>query len=1020
MNQGASDPCPSEDAVDAFAAGRLPVNEQRALEPHLDRCTSCKRRLLRLVTRTSARELEPEVTTRLPEQPATPTARALHGRRVGRYAILEDVGAGAMGVVYAAYDTLLDRKVALKFLTPRAVTEPPAARVLAEAAAMARLSHPNVVTVHDVGEHEGLTYLSMEFVDGVNLATWRKQQPRTIKHIVQVMAAAARGLAAAHAAGVIHRDVKPQNILVSGARVLVTDFGVAMRAGVDGEGTVAGTPAYMAPEQFRGEAVDARTDVFGFCATLYELLHDERAFAGSSRQEVQAQVMAGQVRPATSNTRVPGRLQRLVLQGLDPDPARRPSNMNQLADQLLTDPAVRRRNLALVGGAGAMVLLAFWGGGYLTGTPERQCRRGAEQIAEVWNADQRARLEQKYASAGLGSSWPLLERRLQEYAGRWRQVYGETCGATYGKRVMSDEVFDHRVQCLRGQQGTVAALLAALPTATAEQLVQAAGAALPVVGDCELTTRPETKPRPTDPASRQQMAAIEKDIAECEAAQNLGDYSRAVEAGRRAIAAARKLGFEPLLAAALVRLGSVEKARGAFTDAPGAGLSEAAKLLPEAYAVAEVGRDDRHRLVAASEQVKVEMQLSRLPEARRWVSHAEALLTRLGTPPSEASLLWAHVGSLHFFAGETPQARTYFMKAAAAARKVVPVDHRRLTLAEGGLCAGLNDLEQLVPCFRKVLELAKAAYGPDHPEVGTFYGNLGTVLLSQPGHHAEARALMRKTLQLWRGHKGPYVIKQMVNLAIAEEEAQNPAEARRFLEAALALQPKGAIRADALERYGIFLANHVDVQAGLARAREGLAEFIAIGGATHDDSVSARTTVAALLRDSGRLEEALHELDDMSDQCRKAGVVTYSVVQMQSTRTGVLALLKRPEAALRNGQETIRLLRQLGSHERELGLTFHGMALANLQLGRVDEAQAQLEKALKLRTEGAQEVVTSNTLADIQFTLAKVLAGKGEDEARACDLARKAAGLYRRCLRKRPQQLEADRWLARRSCAAQT
>ena len=198
-----------------------------------------------------------------------------------------------MGAVYAAFDTLLERKVALKFLTRHKSDQAALARLLAEAGTMARLAHPNVVTVHDVGLHDGLPFLSMELVDGTTLARWRTEAPRSFRDIGRVMAAAARGLAAAHAAGIVHRDVKPQNILVSGTRVLVTDFGLSVRSdqrpegageGSDGkgEGKIVGTPAYMAPEQHRGEPVDARTDVFGFCATLYQMLHGQPPFAGNN------------------------------------------------------------------------------------------------------------------------------------------------------------------------------------------------------------------------------------------------------------------------------------------------------------------------------------------------------------------------------------------------------------------------------------------------------------------------------------------------------------------------------------------------------------------------------------------------------------------------------------------------------------------------------------------------------------------------------------------------------------------
>src|SRR5205814_477247 len=193
---------------------------------------------------------------------------------------------------------------------------------------MARLSHPNVVKVHDVGVLEGLPYLSMELVEGVTLAVWRRQQPRSVREIARVMAAAARGLAAAHEAGIVHRDVKPHNILVAPPRVLVTDFGLSVRREGEGDGVVAGTPAYMAPEQFRGERVDARTDVFGFCATLFEMLHGQPPFSGISLGEVRAQVESGRVAPQPIRSRAAARLHRLALRGLAPDPSRRPAGMN--------------------------------------------------------------------------------------------------------------------------------------------------------------------------------------------------------------------------------------------------------------------------------------------------------------------------------------------------------------------------------------------------------------------------------------------------------------------------------------------------------------------------------------------------------------------------------------------------------------------------------------------------------------------------------------------------------------------
>jgi eukaryotic-like serine/threonine-protein kinase len=1013
---GQVDPCPSDTQVDAFAAGNLPASEQRALEPHLDRCATCKQRLLRLVTRTSALPEDPAATSLLTAATTPVTARALQGRRLGRYLILEDVGAGAMGVVYAAYDTVLDRKVALKFLTGRGTGEAPAARVLAEAAAMARLSHPNVVTVHDVGSHEGLTYLSMELVDGVNLATWRHQQPRSYRQIAQVMAAAARGLAAAHAAGIVHRDVKPQNILVAGDRVLVTDFGVAMRTEAGGDGNIAGTPAYMAPEQFRGDRLDPRTDVFCFCATLYEMLHGERAFAGTSRNEVQAQVTEGRIRPVPAGSRVPGRLHRLALRGLDPDPDRRPADLATVADELLTDPAARRRHLTVAAVVAVTLVVAFWGGGYLKAHPERQCRAGAELMNQVWNQDLQARVQRRYIAAAAGAAWPVLQRRLDEYSGRWRAIYGETCAATLGKRLMSDDVFDLRLQCLHGQRASIETFIAALSSARPDQLVKAAGAVLPSLGDCELSARPETKPRPTDPGAVAQMTAIEKDIARSLAEQNLGDYTKSVAHGKQAVAAARKLGYEPLLAAALNRLGMVEKQRGAIAAGdPATGLPAATKLFEEGYTVAEVGRDDRQRLVAARENVLVQLQQTKFPEAQRWATLAEAVLARLGKPVAEESALQLSLGWLHYHEGHNRDARAAFGRALELARKSVPVDHRRVVAAQGVLCS-LEDGDVQIACFRRVLELGKTAYGPEHPEMGVFYANLGLMLSYQAKHHAEGCQLMQRALEMWKGddQNGPNVIKNMVNLAVCVEEEGKISQAQALYEEALRRKPSVAARGLVLERYGLLLANRLDVNAGIERVRAAVVDFVSSRGASHDDTMSGRTILAMLLRDAGRLEEALRELDDAIALARKDRVMTTMVMQLHAYRSSILVLLGRPEAALRSGEEAVRVHKELGGRPGELCVSLHAMAMAQLQLGRANDALAKLERALVL-----VQTITGDSpdvLADIQFGLALVLNQEREDRKRACTLASEAAVIYRRFLRKRPQQLQTERWLTRQGC----
>ena len=234
------------------------------------------------------------------------------GRRIGRYVLIGEIGTGAMGVVLAAYDPDLDRKVALKVLRQggKGGSQGPL-RMRREAQAMAKLSHPNVAQVYEVAEAHGRLYLAMEFIPGATLRAWQAQAPRSRDEVLRVYIEAGRGLAAAHAAGILHRDFKPDNAMIDGqGRVRVLDFGLSRaepsRDAADtvssGEslhataaGSLIGTPAYMSPEQHRGGQADSRSDQFSFCVALWEALHGVRPFAGETREEIARNVTIGRL-----------------------------------------------------------------------------------------------------------------------------------------------------------------------------------------------------------------------------------------------------------------------------------------------------------------------------------------------------------------------------------------------------------------------------------------------------------------------------------------------------------------------------------------------------------------------------------------------------------------------------------------------------------------------------------------------------------------------------------------------------
>ncbi len=344
--------CLTENDVLALLGGGLGDAMRAKAHAHLDACTHCQE-LLAWVTPSMSPSGEAA-------EPGSASRDLPPGAMVGRYRIVDRIGAGAMGIVYVAADPDLDRRVALKMLRRQ---DPQASeRLLREAQALARLAHPNVIVVHDVGTFEGQVYMAMEFVDGVSLAVWMRT-PRPLDAILTTFEQAGRGLAAAHGAGLVHRDFKPDNVLVGrDGRVRVVDFGLvrsdvlpSTRAGGRGAadtvrrdafvtltrtGSFMGTPAYMAPEQYQGHPGDARTDQFGFCVSLYEAVYGRRPFEAATLVDL---AIAVTTRPAVAprRTRTPKPIERAILRGLATRADARFTSMEDLLAALRVPVAAR-------------------------------------------------------------------------------------------------------------------------------------------------------------------------------------------------------------------------------------------------------------------------------------------------------------------------------------------------------------------------------------------------------------------------------------------------------------------------------------------------------------------------------------------------------------------------------------------------------------------------------------------------------------------------------------------------------
>ena len=408
--------CLDDNLAAEFASGTLPKSQRQRVESHLAGCRDCRHLIATLAASgedavgnvsglrdsdviTSPRHHHVASVIGAPaDSPPDPRDPQISvGDRIGRYLVLGRLGAGGMGVVLSAYDPQLDRKVAIKLLRTGIgiATGEARARLVREAKAIAQLSHPNVVAVYDVGAidssdpaRQGEIYIAMEFVEGDTVTQWMRRWKRPWRDVLEVMLQAGRGLAAAHAVGLLHRDFKPDNVLVgSDGRVRVGDFGLArsvmgpdaptpdhhairpahavsaLHATLTATGTVLGTPRFMAPEQFLGEDTDARSDQFSYCVALYDALYGRHPLQSGTALEMVDK--GARALPPPNDSKVPAHIGRAILRGLDPLPAKRFPSMTALLAELTPAPirVLPRRTIAIVvaialtATAGAAVLI---------------------------------------------------------------------------------------------------------------------------------------------------------------------------------------------------------------------------------------------------------------------------------------------------------------------------------------------------------------------------------------------------------------------------------------------------------------------------------------------------------------------------------------------------------------------------------------------------------------------------------------------------------------------------------------
>jgi tetratricopeptide (TPR) repeat protein/predicted Ser/Thr protein kinase len=743
----------------ALADGRLPRAEVEAIEEHARACSRCPGRIEMAraaasggQTATFANVAGLEVRPRAgPEGDRAAARRGApdpelleRGASVGRYTILALVGRGGMGEVYAAYDPELDRKIALKLLRARGSDARSRARLLREAKAIAKLSHANVVVVHDVGTFDERVFIAMEFVDGQTLKDWLAAAPRTRAEILEVFASAGRGLEAAHAAGLVHRDFKPHNVMVGkDGSVRVMDFGVAREVdaggGADADvpqdavapvlagsiddltftrtGELVGTPLYMASEQFQAARTDARTDQFSFCVALYLALYRAHPFGGDTIDELVGRVLRGEVQPPPAKHDVPTWLRRVLLRGLSNAPAARWPSMTALLEALDQDPARARRRR---GAAAGIVLLVGAAAFTLVRGPrhaESLCRGGPARLAGIWEPaaaggaprPRRDALEAAFARAGGPPSssspwrdvWSHVEAGLDRYAASWLAMYRDACEATHARGEQSPETLELRMACLDERRSSLGALTNVLATSDAAAVASAVDAvnALPPVdrcGDIKLLREPTDAPR--DEATRARARDIRERLAIAKAQSDTGHQEAALAQVRGLVGEARALGYRSLIAETL-------EAEGEFQG--GAWFHpEAIPVVQEAvWTALAVKRDDLAARGAAILTAWVGYYVGSPDEGLRWARLGEALLDRLG-PGHDLLRAW-------------------------------------LLLGEGNIALTTNDAEKSLALMRQSLALKEKVLSPDHPDIAISLAAVGEAL-HRLDKNEDALAMVRR------------------------------------------------------------------------------------------------------------------------------------------------------------------------------------------------------------------------------------------------------------------------------------
>jgi tetratricopeptide (TPR) repeat protein len=883
---------------------------------------------------------------------------------IGRYQLRRILGKGGMGTVFSAHDPELDRTVALKLLR-RANTrdEKSEARLLREARALAALSHPNVVEIFDVGSDLAGLYIAMEQIDGPDVRVWLGEQPRTWQEIVTVFRQAGRGLEAAHAVGIVHRDFKPSNVLLPrDGEAKVADFGLARGMGgtsristdpsrsaslsspevvsdalaedVTHRDEVVGTPVYMAPEQFRHGQVEAAADQYSFCASLYHCLFGRHPYDAEGFMGIRNAVLGGLVVPPPRDTDIPGWLTAVVMRGLARDPDDRYPSMHEL---LVGLEGPRRRGWWALGAVAAMGTAAVAFAAFER--PLEPCDADAAW-AQTWSDRSAGDVAAGIASVGRAYADDVASRVdgvLEQYGSRWKKAYAQGCQAG-----AASEASDVSMACLRRQRDQIDTVLDKLEEGHAPVVRRASQilGSLPDPGSC---LEPEqTSVAPKEAELQDVLAHARFDLVLAENRQSRDRANNVVEQARQA-------GLQRLEADGLLVRGRAEETLGH--------LDEAERDYEQSFWLAQ-------RLEATGTAVRTAAALmtllgnrGRLDDAEGWARHVESLLPRLPDADEERG--------------------DYYDRRA-------------------GLYGRAGDFEAAVDTRRRALEILTKAEGPDDPDVATVLANLGRDLRAAQRYAEAEQALDRAhdILSEQLGPRHPEVGRARVGLGVLASVQRQYPQAREHFEHAVELYEDG-YGPNAPQLVGVLtnlgnVYNALDLQTQSLAAHQRALDILEEIHGPDDLQLSAPLHNAAYALDAlGRRSEALaYHRRALAIESSVLGADHVEVAISKVILGSVVAKEEDYAQAQRLADEALPVLvDKLGQDHFIVGIGRSTRARALAGLGDADGAIAGYEEALAAL--GGPEVDPEDR-ARAELALAKLIWDDPEQRGRAVELSDKA------------------------------